>query len=246
MKLSYWLLLLVFYCLPSLATESDEVRQHINEILEQPDFITERTVKKWQLREKVDFSKVDWFRWLSWLFDGNKILSETKKPILSDWLQTFFIISEVILWLLLGFTCLWALVYIYRHSRFSFNHQKIAQDNPHQPLNLRGQQGLPDNILKQAQHHTQQQQFRQALSLLYQGALQTLSHNQPLLILPDSATEYECIQLVKNTQSAQLSDYFSQLTRQWQRTAYAQQLPNETEMTYLLQQWANYFIKPQQ
>jgi hypothetical protein len=57
----------------------------------------------------------------------------------------------------------------------------------------------------------------------------------------DSFTEGECVSQVQQNSPAEVADYFAHLTRNWQRLAYAGQIPNETVMQQLLQQWSQRF-----
>lgn len=100
---------------------------------------------------------------------------------------------------------------------------------------------LPDNIAEQAWQLWQVGKQVSALSLLYRGALSILNSRDNLAVHA-SATEGECLRLVKRCQSTGLIDYFSKLTDAWQKTAYSHRLPTNKEVQQLCEQWNNYFV----
>lgn len=99
---------------------------------------------------------------------------------------------------------------------------------------------LPNNLAEQAWQLWQAGKQVSALSLLYRGALAILSSRDKLAVHA-SATEGECVRLVKRQQSVELSRYFSKLTDAWQKTAYSHRLPTTQEVQQLCEQWNDYF-----
>lgn len=97
-----------------------------------------------------------------------------------------------------------------------------------------------DRLAETAWQLWQQSKQVEALSLLYRGALAVLN-NRDKLVMPISATEGECLHLVKKQTSNELSHYFSQLTATWQKIAYAQRLPTDDVAQQLCEQWNNHF-----
>jgi hypothetical protein len=81
---------------------------------------------------------------------------------------------------------------------------------------------------------------RLALSLLYRSALFVLSARDGLTI-EDSATESECMRLVRRSLPHERATYFSQLTRAWQQIAYAQRVSNDMDIQQLCNAWQRYF-----
>ncbi|WP_164549066.1 DUF4129 domain-containing protein [Amphritea opalescens] len=102
-------------------------------------------------------------------------------------------------------------------------------------LDLRPEQ-LPNDPATAARELVRQGAFREALSLLYRGALVYLVTQQHLEI-PDSATEGECERLVKASQGAANADYFSDLTTHWLRMAYGHISPEEASVLQLCERW---------
>lgn len=98
----------------------------------------------------------------------------------------------------------------------------------------------PDHLPEHAWQLWQAGQRAQALSLLYRGALMVLTTRDKLTV-PASATEGDCLRLIQYSQSAELRAYFSELTRYWQATAYAQCFPADETVHSLCDKWAHYF-----
>ncbi|UTW04729.1 DUF4129 domain-containing protein [Amphritea atlantica] len=102
-------------------------------------------------------------------------------------------------------------------------------------LDLRPDQ-LPDDPAEEALKLIERGAFREALSLLYRGALVYLVTREHIEI-PDSATEGECEQLVRDNRSVKEADYFRTLTHHWLRLAYGHIVPAEEPVVALCQQW---------
>ncbi len=102
-------------------------------------------------------------------------------------------------------------------------------------LDMRPDQ-LPDDPAEEARRLIAQGAFREALSLLYRGALVYLVIQEHIDI-PDSATEGECELLVRDNCSAGEADYFNSLTQHWLRMAYGHIVPAEEPVVALCQQW---------
>lgn len=81
-------------------------------------------------------------------------------------------------------------------------------------------ESLPADLLTAARAAWQSGHAREALSLLYRGALSRLSEQRRLPIR-DSDTEDDCLAHVAKSGEAGVTDYFGQLTRLWVRAAYA-------------------------
>ncbi len=95
---------------------------------------------------------------------------------------------------------------------------------------------IPDNPVHAVMKLCEEGQLRRAMSLLYRA---TLLHYIKLqkLDIPDSATEGECLQLVRQNRPQQESRYFETLTRNWQGLAYAGYSLSPEELITLCRQW---------
>ena len=83
---------------------------------------------------------------------------------------------------------------------------------------------LPEDVVGAARAAWQAGDFIGAMSLLYRGALIHLIEAQRMRI-PESATEYECIDLVRASQGSETSRAFESLTDAWVGTRYATSPP---------------------
>jgi hypothetical protein len=91
-----------------------------------------------------------------------------------------------------------------------------------QGLDIRPE-SLPENIGAAALELLEAGREREALSLLYRGALSRAVHRYGLPILP-SATEGEALRAVNATLDPPRAAYFADLVALWQRAVYAGEL----------------------
>ena len=122
--------------------------------------------------------------------------------------------------------------------------QGLARGRKNQPrvmpeqlfgLDLRPDQ-LPDDPAAAARKLINEGAYREALSLLYRGALVFLVTQQHIEV-PDSATEQECQDLVEQQRSSQEAAYFSELTATWLKMAYGHISPEVEQVVLLCDQW---------
>ncbi|MES9877669.1 MAG: DUF4129 domain-containing protein [Candidatus Sedimenticola sp. 1PA] len=106
-------------------------------------------------------------------------------------------------------------------------------------LDMRPDQ-LPDDIPASAYDLLRAGQLRSALSLLYRGALVRMVQDG-LLEIPDSATEGECLELVRMHREGDEAEYFGQLTTHWLLMAYAHITPGREDVEALCHQWSGVF-----
>ncbi len=151
---------------------------------------------------------------------------------------------EILLWCaviaLIGFV-----IYRYRHwLAAQFVRVKPAAPQREKPTTLFGmdvtRESLPDDISANALQLLRTGDTRAALALLYRASLFHLIHTG--VDIHDGHTERECAQLMRehfaNNQPAQARvDYFSQLTRTWQRLAYGHLLPDADQAENLCSSW---------
>jgi hypothetical protein len=95
---------------------------------------------------------------------------------------------------------------------------------------------IPDNPVHAVIKLCEEGQLRRAMSLLYRATILYYIRLQKLDI-PDSATEGECLQLVRQHRPQQESHYFETLTRSWQSLAYAGYGLSPEELIALCRQW---------
>lgn len=104
-------------------------------------------------------------------------------------------------------------------------------------------ESLPEDIIAEARQKWQQGDHRDALSLLYRGALVRLI-NEEKVKLKDSHTEGDVLKQSSNIISTEKHSYLQSLTAQWQRIAYAHRTPDDemnSTMNHLFDSWATRF-----
>ena len=104
-------------------------------------------------------------------------------------------------------------------------------------------QEITGSLLQNARALWQEGQHREALSLLYRGALQQLDARWQLE-LEDSFTEAECQRTInaksRDESLPELGSWFDRLTLNWQRLAWGHRPPSDSEFSELSQGWAEF------
>ncbi|RLU01524.1 DUF4129 domain-containing protein [Ketobacter sp.] len=240
------LLLLVPFTLPQ-PTKAQVTREEsqliIAEILESDDFHQIKEEQRWRWIEPPEDAAAEedgMFKDLGkWLAD--KLEGWTLFDGISDWYSVIVALLEAILWGLV--IALFAyLVYRFRGLRGPGLKLKQAAHAP-PPSHLFGlelnQDSLPEDIVAAAQALWQQQQFRQAVSLLYRAALTFLIHERHLP-LNSSHTEQECLRLCLKHESPPRGQFFQELTRHWIALAYAHRPLSSEDFDRLCAAWPDF------
>lgn len=178
---------------------------------------------------------------------------QEKKDIDSVWLTDVFevigntiaFIFEIGLWILLLIA---AYFIIKNHDRLQLAFWRRKKTVPAEVpemlfgLDLR-EESLPDDVTAQALQLLHAHQYREALALLYRATLSYLVKNYNFS-LGKGATEGDCLRWVTKELSllnkAQVN-YFVELTRAWQLTAYAHREIAEDKMEALCRNWSKYY-----
>jgi hypothetical protein len=95
---------------------------------------------------------------------------------------------------------------------------------------------LPADIPAAALALWRQGRHREALALLYRGAISRVIETARVEIR-ESDTEGDCLRRVEQAGAAAQPDYFRGITGAWMRLAYARMDPNEIEIEALCLQW---------
>ena len=213
-----------------------EFRERIKEVLEAPEFQTEKTKYTWQWRGRLP--KRDKER-------ETPTFSEAFLERLGEFFARLAEILEALLWA----AALLALILLYAYrDRWLHLVMRTRRRSPEAlPLEMFGldirRESLPDDIVAAAREAWQRGDAVVALSLLYRGALSQLVHVHQLDV-PLSATEDDCLRVVKKTSGTPLSVYFEALTRSWQRIAYGARRPSDSVARALLEQYGAHFGAP--
>lgn len=102
---------------------------------------------------------------------------------------------------------------------------------------------LPADLLATARSAWARGEAREALSLLYRGALSLLVEKRRLPI-QSSDTEDDCEQRVRQAEEGPLAGYFARLSRLWTHAAYAGRMPSGSEFESLCQEWPFSTLEP--
>ena len=171
-------------------------------------------------------------------------IQSSGKQELTVWLARGF---EVLLWAV-AFALLAVFAYKYRSwlTQFGAGRKPVFLPQEAQPKTLFGlevgSESLPDDIIASVNELWRQQYYREVMSLLYRAALAYLMERHGLRFHPGH-TEEECMRLVASRTSPELSQYFCELTRHWQRMAYAHQAPSKETVGMLCRRWRVLFPK---
>lgn len=101
-------------------------------------------------------------------------------------------------------------------------------------------ESLPKDIIEESKKQWQKGQHREALSLLYRGALIRLI-NQENIRLKNSYTEGDVLRSANKQLTTSKQNYLKLLTTQWKLIAYAHRSPEESDMQKLFTHWSSEF-----
>lgn len=214
---------------PAMAQPSAKSPQHeIAEVLASPDFGSEREVKRWRYIGEID-------------------PSERKPHTISEAMLNFirFIsdISQVLLWML---AIVAVLLILYALRRF-MPEPRLRKPAYRPPDTLFGldvaPESLPDDVAAAAAAAAREGRTREALSLLYRGALSALVHRYEVALLA-GYTEGDCVRAAGASLPEAGVVYFRQLVGAWQGVAYAAQTPTPAGVEQLCSNWPLHFARP--
>lgn len=160
-------------------------------------------------------------------------------PISPLFAETLSLVGYLLLALLLLFLILWLARKAMKIKTPALM-QKAQQPETATPTLVLGlritPESLPGDLLAAARAAWTRGDPREALSLLYRGALSTLVDRRQLPIRA-SDTEDDCRERVRRAESPALSSYFDRLTQLWTHAAYAGQPPAPGDFDNLCRDW---------
>jgi hypothetical protein len=190
-----------------------------------------------QLRTDPALGGTHKVRSLQWVDKGTEP-ADAKNSALFDWLTHVFnaigSYGRLIAWALgivaLGAAVIWATRYFARQQPEAA--AEIAPLPTHiSNLDIRPE-GLPADVGDAARALWLQGQHRQALSLLYRGALSRLV-NRFAVPIHASSTEAECVEAAARGADGGVLAYFRELVEVWLRATYAGELPAQESILHL-------------
>lgn len=216
-------------------------KQSIVEVLSSPDFFNVELESKWRFKDRSQDQENN--DAVSSLLDWLEKWYDLTAP-LRDGMSGFAGFFEFAVWLLLA--ALVAYLFIkYRHGLVQIlRHGKRHQLPNARPELLFGldvrEESLPDDVGQQVMSLWDGGKEREALGLLYRATLSRLIHQNGFQFYA-GFTEQECVAVVAQSNNTGLTNYLRQLTRVWQRLAYAHQLPLREQVTFLCTEWQRIF-----
>lgn len=178
----------------------------------------------------------------TWLPKNKEETKETQDNLPKAFIQLMSSIVKTLLWMGLIVALIFAL--IYRQKILALLSPLRQPTKKHRApevlfgLDIRPE-SLPEDIAGTAQKLWQDGHAREALSLLYRGALVTLTHEKQLEIQA-SHTEGDILKLAKATIETERYTYLRTLTKLWQTIAYAHRVPSQTEVEPLFANWSQF------
>jgi len=105
-------------------------------------------------------------------------------------------------------------------------------------------ESLPADVAGAAVQLAREGRVREALSLLYRGALSVLVHRERVRLV-EGDTEGDTLRAARKALPRPAAEYFAALVRAWVMAAYAERLPDAAGAEALARDWAPHFGTPQ-
>lgn len=218
---------LLFACLlapsPPATAAEPSAKQEIKEVLKGPEFQQYRETTRWKYRNEqkgADRSTADFWARLG-LF-------------LAD-------VSQALLWVAAGLGVIAIALIARRYLPRFFAESPDAYRPPDALFGLAvTPESLPDDVAGTAAALARQGRLREALSLLYRGALSVLVHRDHVR-LAEGDTEGDCLLAARNVLPQAGGEYFTRLVRAWTAAAYAARLPDAAAAESLVHEWVPHF-----
>lgn len=213
---------------PAFAQEKS-AREEIREVLKAPEFQQYKEGKRWRYRDepKAKDDRLD----LSFLERIAAFLSE---------------ISQGLLWVLAGLAVIGLLLLVRRWIPALAEARAAPYRPPDALFGLAlAPESLPADVPGTAAALVEAGRLREALSLLYRGALSVLVHRDHVP-LAEGHTEGDCVRAAAKALPATGAEYFQRLVAAWSGAAYAGRFPYASRAQALCREWAPHFsARPQ-
>ena len=206
-------------------------REAIYAVLEGEDFNQQATVKY------PKFIR-DWFS----REGAGESATEPDMGWLKQWVEVAALAAEVLLWAAVAVLAIW-IAHRLRLLQFVGTHLRRRAPPPGEILGLDVSEGsLPEDVAGHAVALWDGGAQREALSLIYRGALVALMHGFACE-LRASDTEGDCLVKARGVLSPAGMGYFAGVTRAWQRAAYAHALPNRETFAGICEEFHETFAR---
>ncbi len=206
----------------------EAAREQIVEVLKDPDFQEWRDVLRWRYRAEPRPPAEE---------SGGSAFFSNLVKLLGQF-------AEFGMWLLAAAGVVLALLAV---RRFLPQLLEPREERYRPPDALFGlnvtPESLPDDPAGTALDLVAGGKLRDALSLLYRGALASLvhAHHVPLT---EAHTEGDCVRAARAALPREAAQYFERLVRVWQAAAYGGRMPAAEDAAELARRWAAHFSIP--
>jgi hypothetical protein len=200
----------------------------IREVLRSPDFARYTDDMEWQYRGKRDA----------------KPAARDRNPF-GDLVDLIARIVQSLGWVVAALLVLAALWFAWRYAqRRSGAPVAEAYRAPDTLFGLAvAPESLPADVAAAALAAARAGRLREALSLLYRGALSALVHRHEVRLEPGD-TEGDCVRLAGTALAPPAAGYFAALVGAWQHAAYAGREPELARVEALAVAWREHFAAP--
>jgi hypothetical protein len=210
---------------PDAAAADASPQEAIREVLRSPDFAQYRDGMQWEYRGKRDPPAV-----------------RTDTGGFADLLEMIARILQSVGWVAVALLALAAAYAAWRYAQRRGRAEDRAAYVP--PETLFGlavaPESLPDDVAAAALAAARAGRAREALSLLYRGALSALVHRHAVRLEPGD-TEGDCVQFAAQALQRPAAGYFAGLVGAWQSAAYAGRDPDLARVEVLAAEWRLHF-----
>jgi len=211
------------------AAAETSAKAAIAEVLKGPEFPHFRENRTWRIR----WPEWNWPQWLR--------LSPASGMPRIGWSpgESALALIKLFSWLAAATAVVWL---VYRLVRL----MPTLVEPPEHPPVLFGlevaPESLPPDIAGAADALIAEGRVREALSLLYRGALSALAHTRGLALRPGD-TERDCLRRAQPTLPREAHAYFGELVTAWVAAAYAARLPEPGRARRLAAAWSTHFAR---
>jgi len=206
---------------------ANSARREIAEVLKAPEFQEYREVERWRYRGGAE-SKSD-------------PRSRGGSPFLAGLGRFLAWLAEFGAWLAVAALVVAALLAAHRLVPRWLEARDEGYRPPETLFGLAvAPASLPPDLAAAARDLVARGRLREALSLLYRGALSALVHRHSVR-LDEGDTEGDCTRAARGTLPAASVRYFERLVAAWQSAAYAARLPDAGAAADLAGEWPAHF-----
>jgi len=160
------------------------------------------------------------------------------------WRNTSLLLADVSQRLLWAAMAILVVILLFSFRKFAPEPRAQQVQGDTETANLFGlnitPESLPDDISGDASELARQGRLREALSLLYRGALATLVHCHRVAVRAGD-TESQCAQSASSALNESGAAYFLSLVATWQQLAYGKRMPEQRQVEALCRDWSTHF-----